>query len=296
VIRAAGRGKQGFDPVVLLEDAAQSFRRGVVPLNGCRDGVRRYQCGKLGVFFQGVFRFVLKIKADAAYWLPFGDVHRHKRNLDPGSPAGVFESVRDVLHLSVQPFKLCGQGFPLVRVGVADRFGVEQTADFAAVLHHVQSLEKMGGPGGKRRVHHDCGIFRGGAEGQEVVMHHPETVLFELGAEVAGKLDAVKLEVLCPFRAAAIQFPGLAVVVDVGGGVDSPGKCPIPGGRFQDGHGQGVVFPFPQGVDHLPCQIVRRGVEVQGIVWRCHGGKPLFVFRDSPGGAMGRGRFAVRPC
>ena len=49
IVVCRGRGKQGFDPVVFLEDSADALSCGVVPLNGCRDGVRRYQRGKFGI-------------------------------------------------------------------------------------------------------------------------------------------------------------------------------------------------------------------------------------------------------
>ena len=129
-------------------------------------------------------------------------------------------------------------------------------------------------------------------------MHHAEIVFLELRPEITGKLDAVKINLFQPVQILPADLSRFGIVVNAARGVNLAGKCPITGGRFQHGTGEAaeaVDFGF-QAVDHLPCQIVRRGVEVQGIVWRCHGGKPLFVFRDSPGGAMGRGRFAVRPC
>ena len=61
--------------------------------------------------------------------------------LHAGGAAGILESIRDVFYRGVQLFQLCGQLFPFVGAGVAQGFGVEQAADFAAVLHDVQRFE-----------------------------------------------------------------------------------------------------------------------------------------------------------
>ena len=73
------------------------------------------------------------------------------------------EGVVNVIISGVQFFQLCGQLFPFVGAGVAQGFGVEQTADFAAVLHDIQRFEQVRGTSGERRIHDDCGVFRGGA-------------------------------------------------------------------------------------------------------------------------------------
>ena len=196
----------------------------------------------------------------------------------------------------MQLFQLCGQLFPFVGAGVAQGFGVEQTADFAAVLHDVQRFEQVRGTGGERRIHDDCGVFRGGAEGQKVIMHHPKTVFLQHGAEVAGKLDAVKLCASCLFLVVAVNLAGLIVVVDVERqGMDLTRKRSITGGRFKNGFRVGGEpgFYFPQGENHIKGQAVRRGVEVQGIVWGGHRVNlfSCFVICPAECWAVGRGRF-----
>ena len=181
---------------------------------------------------------MLQFQADFAYWLPLGDVHRHKRNLDPGGTAGVFESVRDVLHCGVELFQLCRKLFSFVGAGVADRLRVEQTADFAAVLHHVQGFEQVGSPGGKRRVHHDCRILLAGAEREKIIMHHAEIVFLELRPEITGKLDAVKINLFQPVQILPADLSRFGIVVNAARGVNLAGKCPITGGRFQHGAGE----------------------------------------------------------
>ena len=84
---------------------------------------------------------MLEFKPNPAYRFTLGNVHRYKRYLNTGSPAGVLESIRDIFYRGVQLFQLCGQLFPFVGAGVAQGFGVEQAADFAAVLHDVQRFE-----------------------------------------------------------------------------------------------------------------------------------------------------------
>ena len=134
-------------------------------------------------------------------------------------------------------------------------------------------------------------------------MHHPKTVFLQHGAEVAGKLDAVKLCASCLFLVVAVNLAGLIVVADVERqSVDLTGKCSITGGRFKDGFRVGGEpgFYFPQGENHIKGQTVRRGVEVQGIVW-CGHRVNLFscfvsCFRRSAG-AVGLGRFIrCGPC
>ena len=46
-------------------------------------------------------------------------------------------------------------------------------------------------------------------------MHHPKTVFLQHGAEVAGKLDAVKLCASCLSLVVLVNLAGLIVVVDV---------------------------------------------------------------------------------
>ena len=68
-------------------------------------------------------------------------------------------------------------------------------------------------------------------------MYHPEAVLFEHGAEVGGKLDAIKVKGLC-LTVPAGDLPGSVLAVDAGGPLDGPGDGAVPGGRLQDGLGQ----------------------------------------------------------
>ena len=196
----------------------------------------------------------------------------------------------------MQLFQLCGQLFPFVGAGVAQGFGVEQAADFAAVLHDVQRFEQVRGTSGERRIHDDCGVFRGGAEGQKVIMYHPKTVFLQHGAEVAGKLDAVKLRASCLSLVVLVNLAGLIVVVDVERkSMDLTRKRSITGGRFKDGFRVGGEpgFYFPQRENHIKGQTVRRGVEVQGIVWGGHRVNlfSCFVICPAECWAVGRGRF-----
>ena len=69
-------------------------------------------------------------------------------------------------------------------------------------------------------------------------MHYPETIFFQLCAEVAGKLDAIKVKILGLFPRIALDLTRAGVMVDPGGGVNRPGKCTISGGRLQDGSGK----------------------------------------------------------
>ena len=104
-------------------------------------------------------------------------------------------------------------------------------------------------------------------------MHHPKTVFLQHGAEVAGKLDAVKLCASCLSLVVLVNLAGLIVVVDVERqGMDLTRKRSITGGRFKNGFRVGGEpgFYFPQGENHIKGQAVRRGVEVQGIVWGGH--------------------------
>ena len=104
-------------------------------------------------------------------------------------------------------------------------------------------------------------------------MHHPKTVFLQHGAEVAGKLDAVKLCASCLSLVVLVNLAGLIVVVDVERqGMDLTRKRSITGGRFKNGFWVGGEpgFYFPQGENHIKGQAVRRGVEVQGIVWGGH--------------------------
>lgn len=67
-------------------------------------------------------------------------------------------------------------------------------------------------------------------------MHHPKTVFLQHGAEVAGKLDAVKLCAFRLFLVVAVNLAGFIVVVDVERqGMDLTRKRSITGGRFKDG-------------------------------------------------------------
>ena len=95
----------------------------------------------------------------------------------------------------------------------------------------------MSGPGGKRGIHGDGCVSLAGPESEKVIMYHPEAVFLENGAEVGGKLDAIKVEGLC-FTVSAGDLPGSVLAVDTGGPLDGPGNGAVPGGRLQDGLGQ----------------------------------------------------------
>ena len=67
-------------------------------------------------------------------------------------------------------------------------------------------------------------------------MYHPKTVFLQHGAEVAGKLDAVKLRASCLSLVVLVNLAGLIVVVDVERkSMDLTRKRSITGGRFKDG-------------------------------------------------------------
>ena len=180
---------------------------------------------------------MLKLKANFADRFALGDVHHYQGDFNAGTAGRILESVLFVGDFCAQGVKFLHKLFPLVCIGVADRLGVEDAGDLAAVLHDVQGLEQVSGPGGKRGIHGDGCVLFAGPEGEKVIMYHPEAVLFEHGAEVGGKLDAIKVKGLC-LTVPAGDLPSSVLAVDTGGPFDGPGDGAVPGGRLQDGLGQ----------------------------------------------------------
>ena len=140
----------------------------------------------------------------------------------------------------VQLFQPLGKLFPLVGIGIAQSLRVEQAPDLPAVLHNVQRFEQVSRAVAEGWVHDDGGVLLAGAERKKIVMHHPETVLFELGPEIAGKLDAVKIDLFQLVEIFPADLPCFGVVVNAAHGVDLAGKRSITGRRFKNGGGKAL--------------------------------------------------------
>ena len=131
-----------------------------------------------------------------------------------------------------------GKLLALVGAGVADRLGVEDTADFPAPLHDAQGVQQVTRTLGKRRVHNNRLVVGAGREGEEIVVDDAKAVFFEGGAEGGGLLDAVKLQAREDVVVGVGTVVAGALVADVpapGGFFDGAGEVAGTSGRLQDG-------------------------------------------------------------
>ena len=95
---------------------------------------------------------------------------------------GIGECVVQDVNGCVVLFEGLDQFLAIVRVGILYGFGVQQTADFAAVsFRKLDSVHEVTAAIGKRRVHKDEVVFLVGIKRQKVVMYNAH---FEVGKRI----------------------------------------------------------------------------------------------------------------
>ena len=151
-------------------------------------------------------------------FLHFWDRQRHKCHFDAGFSLRILKFAGKKLNFCAAFMKRVQQTLSLVGIGVADGFGVQQAANFAAILHQLNRMKQMCRALVEGRVHNDEIVALVSPVVEKIVMNDAKSTFFKLMTEIWVDFDAVKINhphqplnifwILPPYIGVSAHFTG----------------------------------------------------------------------------------------